>query len=227
MTTALFKKRIDGLARTEKRRERLNRIIKKAAEFHRIGPGWYFGRGERISAEAIGYAIFFVKLAFDSGLWRSNVFPRVDGGVRIDFIHAEHTIELSIESAGAISIEHTLGEDAAPSLDELTIGEAVLSLRAIARQACTSESSTPDTSTTKRIESLQKPAIRLLATDAYLSSANSVPTVSLGHLPIISAGSTPQLHQTRRFSGGSRPPINQQTLLGTSSPRRATMIPAM
>lgn len=205
---------------------RLAKMARKTAEFHQLRAGWYFGRGNKISSDAIGYAIFLLKLANAEGLWRCNVFPRVEGGVRIDFVQSGHEIEVSIDSDGVCSIAHDVGEDTIASDDELTFGQAAILLRTGAKKVCISEQFTPSTSTTKRVDSVQWPVSHPVMA-AFLSSAKNVQLVSRDRSIRISEGITQKSRPTRQFFGESTPRISLQMSIGSSSRAQRTMIPAM
>jgi hypothetical protein len=223
---AVSKRRLRELARADESRRRLTRVIKKAAELHKIRAGWYFGSGEPISPEAIGRAIYLIKLAHENGLWRSNVFPRAEGGVRIDFIQQGHEVEVSIGADTLCSATHDIGNETIASADEVPFDDAAAFLKTSARTVCSSEHSTQTTSTTKKADSVQLPASHGGMAVFQLSVSNAH-LINRAHFTATSAPITRSSARTRRFFGGSTLETSPRTLIGASSKAQGTLTSAM
>lgn len=203
------------------KRQRTMKMIRKAADLHRLQPGWYFGRGLSIDGEAIGYAIWFIKTAETEGVWKSNVFPRVEGGVRVDLIQDGHEIEISIDPDGTCSISHEYMGESLVTEDELTFTDTAALLRASAKRVCTSEHLAHTISTSKRTGLAPKPASRLPMV-ASLSSGKIVRWVGLGASQSIFEVSMPLSRRSPQFFGGSTTQMRHGMSIGTSKSAKGT-----
>ena len=196
---------------------RLKKTIEKAAEFHLLSPGWYFGRGEAISVDAIESAINLVKLAAENGLWKSNVFPRVEGGVQVSLHEGEHEIEIAINPDTRCEIVYECDNELVIDSEEIFFYQALPKLREIAR-ICTSEQSTPNILTRNVASSILSHANPQQMV-VYLSSASNAQRENLDLSASIFGSSTKTNLQTQRFFGASAKtiyPLTQAASLRTA-----------
>lgn len=136
----------------------LQRLIAKVAELHLLQPGWYFGRGQKIEARAISASTHLIRVAVSEGIYNVSVFPRVEGGVRLDLRRDSHDIEIDVETDGSFAFLHERAGEAVTSVDELSLASVVHLLRNTARRICTFELSIQSTTTTRKSVLVLSPA---------------------------------------------------------------------
>lgn len=89
------------------------RLIVKLSAMLQLEPGWSFGSGVPVTAEALSVAEEFVGLATLLRL-DADVFPNLDGGCAVAFYAGEDSVEVSVSADGSalgMSVERGLGFD--------------------------------------------------------------------------------------------------------------------
>lgn len=78
------------------KKEYLNKTLKRLDMISRYPEGWDLGRGEAINQQAVIFAREVLDEAYNLGIWRSNVFPHLDGTIMLTFTLNEHDVEIDI-----------------------------------------------------------------------------------------------------------------------------------
>jgi hypothetical protein len=112
----------------------------KLHDFLKLAPGWYNGRGERVSATAFRIARKLLGAAHGGIIDAADVFPRADGGVTVAVYYSNRDLAFNIKPTGLVDVDSETQPDF-PFLEGLSEAHALFIIQGL-RQWNWSSSST-------------------------------------------------------------------------------------
>ena len=89
------------------------RLVRKLRSFHQLAPGWSFGRGAPVTAEAIAAAERYLDIGVQLQT-KTDVFANLDGGCAVAFYRGTLKVEVNISPTGTtfgLRVERGIGFD--------------------------------------------------------------------------------------------------------------------
>ena len=78
-------------------------IIKKLKSFKELKNGWYYGEGIKFSGRRINNVEKIINLLLENKFTELDIFPGIDGEIRITIYADQHYYELTFESNNTIT----------------------------------------------------------------------------------------------------------------------------
>lgn len=102
----------------------MNNTRLKIAEFSELKNGWCHGEGLPINKQAIQQAEELFLFFITNGVYRTNAFPCISGGVMVTGYLDNHYIEFTLEDDNSVTYYYELNDEWTDYFDSLTLEKA-------------------------------------------------------------------------------------------------------
>ena len=102
----------------------IQQTIKKVNGFAHLPDGWRFGEGSAIAEDKILQAERLLNYAEQKGISRTNGFAQTDGGLLVSFYIDNHTLDLTLESDGSLTIAEDFEDEQIDYVENLEFRDA-------------------------------------------------------------------------------------------------------